>query len=111
MHSQGSLGEFEQLVLLAIIQLGDDVYGVPIVEEIQRRTGRRVAPAAVHITLRRLETRGLVTSWLGDPTPERGGKARRYVKVTRAGLESLRASRKVIDQMWQGLDFGLRGVR
>ena len=111
MHSAGALGEFEQVVLLAIVQLGSDVYGVPIVEEIQRRTGRRVAPAAVHITLRRLEAKGLVTSWLGDPTPERGGKARRYVKVTRAGLESLRASRKVIDQMWQGLDFGLRGVR
>jgi DNA-binding PadR family transcriptional regulator len=111
MHSAGALGEFEQVVLLAIVQLGRDVYGVPIVEEIERRTGRRVAPAAVFITLRRLETRGLVTSWLGDPTPERGGKARRYVKVTRAGLESLRATRKVIDQMWQGLDFGLRGVR
>ena len=111
MHSAGALGEFEQVVLLAIVQLGNDVYGVPIVEEIQRRTGRRVGPAAVHITLRRLETKGLVTSWLGDPTPERGGKARRYVKVTSAGLESLRATRKVIDQMWQGLDFGLRGVR
>ena len=111
MHSAGALGEFEQVVLLAIIQLGNDVYGVSIVEEIQRRTGRRVAPAAVHITLRRLEIKGLVTSWLGDPTPERGGKARRYVKVTRAGLESLRASRKVIDQMWQGLDFGLRGAK
>jgi DNA-binding PadR family transcriptional regulator len=111
MHSAGALGEFEQVVLIAIVQLGNDVYGVPIVEEIQRRTGRRVAPAAVHITLRRLETKGLVTSWLGDPTPERGGKARRYVKVTRAGLESLRATRKVIDQMWQGVDFGLRGVR
>ena len=111
MHSTGALGEFEQIVLLAIVQLGDDVYGVPIVDEIQRRTARRVAPAAVHITLRRLEAKGLVTSWLGDPTPERGGKARRYVKVTRTGLESLRASRKVIDQMWQGLDFGLRGAR
>lgn len=111
MHSVGALGEFEQIVLLAILQIGDGVYGVPIVEEIERRTGRHVAPAAVHITLRRLESKGLVTSWLGDPTPERGGKARRHVKITRTGLEGLRASRKVIDQMWQGLDLDLRGLR
>ena len=111
MHSGGALGEFEHIVLLAIVQLADGVYGVPIVEEIRRRTGRHVAPAAIYITLRRLESKGLVTSWLGDPRPERGGKARRYVKVTRGGLDSLRASRKAIDQMWQGLDLDLRGVR
>jgi PadR family transcriptional regulator, regulatory protein PadR len=111
MHSAGALGEFEQIVLLAIVQRGDGVYGVPIVEEIERRTGRHVAPAAVYITLRRLESKGLVTSWLGDPTPERGGKARRYVKVTRIGLESLRAARTVIDQMWHGLDPEVRGIR
>ena len=110
MHG-GALGEFEQIVLLAIVQLGDNVYGASIVQEIRHRTGRHVAPAAVHITIRRLESRGLVTTWLGDPTPERGGKARRYVKVTRAGLETLRAGRKVIEQMWQGLDPGLRGTR
>lgn len=111
MHSSGALGEFEQIVLLATVRLGDDVYGVPIVDEIRRRTGRHVAPAAVYITLRRLESRGLITSWLGDPTPERGGKARRYVRITRAGVESLRATRKVIDQMWQGLDLSPRGIR
>jgi DNA-binding PadR family transcriptional regulator len=111
MHSAGALGEFEQIVLLAIVQRGDDVYGVPIVKEIERRTGRHVAPAAVYITLRRLESKGLVTSWLGDPTPERGGKARRYVKVTPIGLESLRAARTVIDQMWRGLDLEVRGIR
>jgi PadR family transcriptional regulator, regulatory protein PadR len=111
MHSAGALGEFEQIVLLAIVQCGDDVYGVPIVEEIERRTGRHVAPAAVHITLRRLESKGLVTSWLGDPTAERGGKARRYVKVTRIGLERMRAARTVIDQMWRGLDLDERGIR
>ncbi|MPY89099.1 MAG: PadR family transcriptional regulator [Luteitalea sp.] len=99
------------MVLLAILHLGDDVYGVPIVDEIQRRTGRTVAPAAVYVTLRRLEQKGLLSSWMGDPTPERGGKARRYVKVTRAGLRSLRESRKVLDRMWHGLDPGLRGVR
>ena len=111
MHSAGALGEFEQIVLLAILQLGDEVYGVPIVEEIQRRTGRHVAPAAVYITLRRLEQKGLVTSWLGDPRPERGGKARRYVTVTPAGLENLRIARQVIDQMWRGLAPDLRGLK
>jgi DNA-binding PadR family transcriptional regulator len=105
------LGEFEQMVLLAIVRLGDGVYGVPIVDEIQRRTGRSVAPAAVYVTLRRLEQKGLLSSWLGDPTPDRGGKARRCVKVTRAGLESLRESRQALDQMWKGLDPGLRRTR
>jgi PadR family transcriptional regulator, regulatory protein PadR len=106
-----ALGEFEHMVLLAILHLGDDVYGVPIVDEIQRRTGRNVAPAAVYVTLRRLEQKGLLTSWMGDSTPERGGKARRHVKVTGAGLESLRESRKVLDSMWKGLDPKLRGAR
>jgi len=106
-----ALGEFEQMVLLAILHLGDGVYGVPIVDEIQRRTGRTIAPAAVYVTLRRLEQKRLVSSWMGESTPERGGKARRCVKVTRAGLQSLRASRKVLDRMWHGLDPSLRGVR
>jgi PadR family transcriptional regulator, regulatory protein PadR len=106
-----TLGEFEQMVLLAILHLGEDVYGVPIVDEIARRTGRDVAPAAVYVTLRRLEEKGLVTSWMGEPTGERGGKGRRYVSVTRAGLESLRASRKALDRMWRGLDVDLRDIR
>ncbi|MPY89735.1 MAG: PadR family transcriptional regulator [Luteitalea sp.] len=99
------------MVLIAILHLGDDVYGVPIVDEIQRRTGRTVAPAAVYVTLRRLERKGLLSSWMSDSTPERGGKARRCVKVTRGGLESLRESRKVLDRMWKGLDPNLRGAR
>ena len=105
------LGEFEQLILLAILQLSGDVYGVPIVDEIERRTGRAVAPAAVYVTLRRLEEKGLVSSWMSEPTAERGGKARRCVKVTRAGVETLRDARQVIDQMWKGLDPGLRTTR
>jgi len=109
--SREALGEFEQLVLLAILHLGDGVYGVPIVDEIQRRTGRAVAPAAVYVTLRRLEQKGLLTSWMGESTPERGGKSRRCVKVTVSGLESLRESRKALDRMWKGLDPKLRGAR
>ena len=110
MSHQG-LGEFEQMVLLAILHLGEGVYGVPIVDEIQRRTGRTVAPAAVYVTLRRLEQKALLTSWMSDSTPERGGKSRLCVKITGAGLESLRESRKVLDSMWKGLDPKLRGAQ
>jgi PadR family transcriptional regulator, regulatory protein PadR len=99
-----TLGEFEQIVLLAILQLEGEVYGVPIVEEIERRTGRSVSRAAVYVTLRRLEKRGLVTSWMGDPTPERGGKARRRVKVEPAGVDLLQESRRAMDRMWEDLD-------
>ena len=106
-----ALGEFEQMILLAILHLGDGVYGVPIVDEIERRTGRNVAPAAVYVTLRRLEQKGLLTTWMGESTPERGGKPRRCVKVTRTGLASLRDSRKALDSMWKGLDPKLRGAQ
>ena len=106
--TRDTLGEFEQLVLLAIIRLGgtgaEAIYGVPIVDEIEGRTKRRVARAAVYIALRRLENKGLVATWMGDPTQERGGKSRRCVNVTRAGLKALRDSRHAVDQMWHGLD-------
>lgn len=102
--SQHGLGEFEQLVLLAILQIGQDVYGVPIVEEIERRTGRPVARAAVYVTLRRLEKKGLLRSWMGEPTDERGGKPRRYVSVEQEGRQALRESREAMDEMWRGLD-------
>jgi PadR family transcriptional regulator PadR len=106
--SREALGEFEQLVLLAIVHLGNDVYGVPIADEIERRTGRSVSPAAVYVTLRRLEQKGLLSSAMSDPTPERGGKARRCVRLTPAATDSLRTSRQVLDSMWKGLDPGLR---
>jgi DNA-binding PadR family transcriptional regulator len=101
------LGEFEQLVMLAVIHLshgGDEVYGVPIVEEIRRRTRRHVARAAVYITLRRLERKGLVAAWMSEPGHQRGAKARRCVRVTPAGLRVLRDSRRAMNQMWSGLD-------
>jgi DNA-binding PadR family transcriptional regulator len=103
MTSHKALGEFEQMILLAILQLDGDVYGVPIVEEIKRRTGRSVSRSAVYITLRRLEEKGLVSSWMGDPTAERGGKPRRCVKVEPEGLRLLRESRHAMDRMWHGL--------
>jgi DNA-binding PadR family transcriptional regulator len=103
MTHQG-LGEFEQLVLLAIVHLRGEAYGVPITDEIERRTRRSVSRAAVYITLRRLEEKGFVSTWMSDPTPERGGKARRYAKLEPGGARALRESRRVVERMWQGLD-------
>ena len=103
MTRQG-LGDFEQAVLLAIAHLGGEAYGIPIVEEIERRTGRSVARAAVYISLRRLEEKGFVSSWMSEPTPERGGKGRRYVKLEAEGGRALREARLVADRMWRGLD-------
>ena len=105
MTRQG-LGEFEQMVLLAIVHLQGEAYGIPIVEEIERRTGRSVARAAVYITLRRLEEKGFISSWMSDPTPERGGKGRRYVKLEAEGVRALREARQVAERMWRGLDPG-----
>jgi DNA-binding PadR family transcriptional regulator len=102
--SHQGLGEFEQMVLLAIVHLRGDAYGIPIVDEIERRTGRSVARAAVYVTLRRLEDKGYVASWMGEPTPERGGKARRYVELTPEGARALRESRQIAERMWRGLD-------
>lgn len=101
------LGDFEQMVLLAILHVGGDAYGVPIVEEIERRTGRSVSRAAVYVTLRRLEKRGLITSWMSEPTGERGGKARRCVRVESDGLAQLREARRAMDSMWGDLDPGV----
>ena len=102
MSHQG-LGEFEQMVLLAILQLEGEVYGVPIIDEIERLTGRLVSRSAVYVTLRRLETKGLLSSWLSDPTPERGGKPRRCVKVEPEGRRLLQESRRLMEQLWHGL--------
>ena len=99
-----AIGEFEQMVLLAVAHLRDEAYAIPIVDEIERRTGRSVARAAVYITLRRLEEKGFVSSWLGEPIAERGGKARRYVKLEPAGARALRDARRAAEQMWRGLD-------
>ena len=98
------LGEFEQMVLLAIQHVEGETYGVPIVEEIERRAGRSVSRAAVYVTLRRLEKRGLITSWMGEPTPERGGKARRCVRLEPEAVELLVESRRAMERMWGDLD-------
>lgn len=104
MASREHLGEFEQIVLLAVLRLGDDAYGVPIRLEIETRTGRSLTVGALYRTLDRLEAKGYVTSWFGEPTPERGGRSKRYFKMRPAGLRTLRASRDALAAMWDGLD-------
>ena len=98
------LGELEQIVLLAILRLGDDAYGVPIGLEIEKRTGRSLTVGALYRTLDRLEDKGYVSSWFGDPTPERGGRSKRYFKARPAAVRALRASRDALAAMWEGLE-------
>lgn len=104
MGAKSPIGEFEQLVLLAALHLGDDAYGVTIVDEVERRTGRSVSRSALYVTFDRLEEKGLLKSHLGDPTPGRGGRSKRYVTVTRAGVAALRESREALLEMWRGLE-------
>jgi DNA-binding PadR family transcriptional regulator len=96
------LGEFEQLVLFAVLHL-DEAYGVSIRQEIERRTGRSVSAGAVYTTLERLEARGLVASTWGEPTPERGGKRKRYYMVRPAGRQSLARSWHAMRAMARGI--------
>lgn len=100
------LGEFEQLVLVALLRLGDNAYGMKIRQELAQRAEREVAIGAVYATLDRLHAKGLVTSWNGEATPERGGRAKRYFKLTAEGERALRASRTAWARMWDGLSFG-----
>ncbi len=100
-----NLGELELLVMLAVMRLGEDeAYAVSIVDEIRQRTGRSVQRATVYVTLQRLENKGLVSTRLGDPLPERGGKARRYVRIEQPGVLALRDARRTLRSMWGGLE-------
>ena len=104
MAGREHLGEFEQIVLLAVLRLGDEAYGVPIRREIEKRTKRSLTVGALYRTLDRLEEKSLVSSWLTDPTPERGGRSKRYFKVDPPGIRALRESRAELAAMWEGLD-------
>ena len=96
------LGEFEHRVLLAILRLGSESYSVPIVLELEGRTGKAIAPAAVYIALRRLENKGLVSSRMASG--EDSGRTRRYFRVEEAGVERLQESRRELEALWDGLD-------
>jgi DNA-binding PadR family transcriptional regulator len=95
------LGDIEHLVLLAILRLGREAYGIPILEEVCARSGREVSRATVYVALKRLEQKGLVTSKLGDSTPERGGRAKRFFKLKPSGLKALRESREMFLSLWR----------
>ncbi len=97
------LGEFEQMVLLALIRLGDDAYGVTIRREIESRTDRRVVIGAVYATLERLERKGHVTSSVSEPEPVPGGRAKKYFQLTKAGAMALNHSREMMRRMEDGL--------
>ncbi len=104
MGTASPLGDFEQLVLLAVLRLETEAYGVAISREIEERTGRKVSRGAVYVTLDRLEEKGYLASTRSDlPTP-RSGQARRYYRVAPEGMEALEAAREVLRNMWQGLE-------
>lgn len=91
------------MLLLAIIHLGEDAYGIPISRELERHRRRDVSVGSVYAALERLEAKGLVSSNLGDPTPERGGKAKRFFRITREGLRQVHETRRVLTKLWQAI--------
>lgn len=104
------LGGFELLVLLALIKLGDDAYGVPIARAIEETSGRPVAIGSLYLTLKRLEQKKFVSSERGDPTAERGGRAKTYFRVTGKGLKAADHARRTLTALWQGVP-KLQGAR
>ncbi|HQZ16620.1 MAG TPA: helix-turn-helix transcriptional regulator [Vicinamibacteria bacterium] len=104
MNPHAPLGEFEQIVLLAVMRLDRDAYAVPIRQEIESRTSRSVARGALYVTLDRLEEKGYLKSWLADATAERGGRAKRFYEVKPAGAKALEHSWTALRSMWEGLE-------
>ena len=102
-----SLGDFEQLVLLGVLRLGEDAYGAAIRQEIHSRSGRDVSINAVYTTLDRLESKGLLKSWVGDPTPQRGGRRRKFYALRPAGVAALRQAYHAFTKMADGLQIWL----
>ena len=103
------LGDFEKMVLLAILQLGGESYGAPILEEIEHRTGQTPSSGSLYVALRRLERRGVLSSSFGEPTPERGGRAKRFFRLEPEALRLLRRSQEIWNSMAEGLGPVLEG--
>jgi DNA-binding PadR family transcriptional regulator len=103
MRKRNYIGDFELMVMLVLLRLGKGAYGVPISREIEEQCGRDVSLGSVYATLERLEEKGLVSSALGEPTPERGGRAKRYFSLTRKGLREVRETRRALIRLWRGL--------
>ena len=98
------LGEFEQLVLLAVLRLGPDAYGAAVQRELEEQGSRQASVSSIYITLTRMEEKGLVASRMGSPTDDRGGKARRYFQATQDGVQALSESRTRLLEMWEGME-------
>jgi DNA-binding PadR family transcriptional regulator len=103
MRHRDYLGSFELMVLVAVMRLGDDAYGVPISTELEAETGREVGVASVYAALQRLEDKGLVTSRVGDPTPERGGRAKKFFKATGKGVREARNTHRALTRLWRNI--------
>lgn len=101
--SREALGHFELMVLLAILRVGEEAYGVPIARELEESSGKNVLLGSVYAALDRLEGKGLVSSRVGDPTAERGGRAKKYFKVTAKGVREVRQSQRTLVKLWRGL--------
>jgi DNA-binding PadR family transcriptional regulator len=102
--SQDSLGGLQQLAMLAVLKLGDDAYGATVQQELEHTAGRSVAISTVYVTMERLERKGLVSSYLGEPTPVRGGRAKRRYALTADGVAALNASREEMERMWRAVE-------
>lgn len=98
-----NLGELEELVLLVVLRLGAEAYGARIRAELRAQAERSVSISTIYVTLMRLEEKGLVRTWMGEPTRERGGKAKRYFEVLPEGVAALVANRDVRARLWQGV--------
>jgi DNA-binding PadR family transcriptional regulator len=103
MASPNFVSNFELMVMLALIRLGDEAYGVPISKEIEEHSGHDVALGSVYAALERLRTRDFVSSSVGEPTPERGGRAKRYFKITGKGMKVVEETQQTLTRLWKGL--------
>jgi PadR family transcriptional regulator, regulatory protein PadR len=108
MDKGAHLRDFELMILLVVLRLGEDAYGVPIARELKVQGRREVSLASVYATLESLQEKGLVSSVLADPTPERGGRAKRYFSVTAHGLRKVRETQRLLVRLWRGVP-GLQG--
>ena len=104
MSDRDYLGEFEHIVVLALLRLGNQAYGVTVRQEIEARIGRDVSIGAIYATLDRLETKGYIKSHLGDPTPERGGRSKRFFRVSAKGLVAVNRTHRALQKMTAGLN-------
>lgn len=104
MSSRDYLGEFEHIVILALLRLADRAYGVTVRQEIESRTGREVSIGAIYATLDRLEAKGYVKSQFGEPTAQRGGRSKRFFHVTAKGVTAVNRTHRAVQSMIQGLD-------